>query len=190
VIDRLAAAHRVIQALTSERTWSRHQVLAGPCKVPAKPGIYGWYLRDLPAALPLDRCVHRDGLSLLYVGIAPKKASSASTLRKRIVDNHFNARRGLSTLRLTLALLLGFETRHTPGGKVVPTPPSQAQLSMWMNDHAFVVWTTAKAPWMLEKLVISRLQPPLNLAGNRANPFYPCLKALRQAARAGRCGSA
>jgi GIY-YIG catalytic domain len=179
VIDRLAAAHQVIQALTSERPWSRHEVLAGPCKVPAKPGIYGWYLRDLPAALPLDRCVHRDGLSLLYVGIAPKKASSASTLRKRIVDNHFNARRGLSTLRLTLALLLGFETRHTPG-RAHPAKPSAA---FDVDEQPRICGLhDSQGTWMLEKLMISRLQPPLNLAGNRANPFYPCLKALRQAA--------
>jgi hypothetical protein len=118
--------------------------------VPATAGIYGWYFRDVPAAVLLTGCVQRHGLSLLYVGIAPKHPSSASTLRKRIVENHLKARRGLSTLRLTLALLLGLEMRRTQGGKVVPTPQSQERLSEWMADHAFVVWTTAKEPWTLE----------------------------------------
>jgi DNA-binding XRE family transcriptional regulator len=187
VTDSSLATTQVIQALTTGRMWSRAEVLSGPSIVPDTSGIYGWYFRDLPAAELLTGCVQRHGLSLLYVGIAPKHASSASTLRKRIVENHFKARRGLSTLRLTLALLLGLETRHTKSCNVVPTPQSQQRLSEWMSDHAFVVWTTAKAPWILEKLVISQLRPPLNLLGaNRAHPFYLHLKGLRHAARAGR----
>jgi hypothetical protein len=141
--------------------WSRAEVLSDPSVVPDTSGIYGWHFRDVPAAELLTGCVQRHGLSLLYVGIAPKHASSASTMRKRIVENHFKARRGLSTLPLTLALLLGLETRHTKSCNVVPTPQSQQRLSEWMSDHAFVVWTAAKAPWTLEKLVISQLRPPL-----------------------------
>jgi hypothetical protein len=180
---------QVIRASRSRRLWSPAEVLADPGVVPATPGIYGWYFRDAPAVVPLNGCVQRHGLSLLYVGIAPRDAASPRALRDRIVDNHLCGRCGHSTLRLTLAVLLALEARQTKGGKVVLTSTSQGQLSKRINDHAFVVWTTAEEPGTLEKPLISRLRPPLNLKHNGAHPFYPCLKALRAAACGGQCGT-
>src|SRR5215217_50664 len=54
--------------------------------VPAEPGFYAWWLID-GAALPE---VPLDGPPphLLYVGIAPSRATSRATLRSRVLGNH------------------------------------------------------------------------------------------------------
>ena len=59
-------------------------------------GVYVAHQRECPA----------NGLSLLYVGIAPRRPSSRQTLRTRIVGNHLRGNVGASTFRLSLAALL------------------------------------------------------------------------------------
>jgi len=45
---------------------SRAEVLALPSPVPAGPGAYGWWFRELPADIHVRGCITRDGLTLLY----------------------------------------------------------------------------------------------------------------------------
>jgi hypothetical protein len=47
-------------------------VLARPSAVPARPGIYGWFFREVPTGIDARGTFERDGLRLLYVGISPK----------------------------------------------------------------------------------------------------------------------
>jgi hypothetical protein len=54
------------------RPWSRDEVLARPSPVPSRPGVYGWYFRELPWPIDTSQCVTWDGCTLLYGGIAPK----------------------------------------------------------------------------------------------------------------------
>ena len=72
------------------RLWSRSKVLARPSPVPMRPGVYGWYFRQLPWPIDPTDCVAWDGCTLLYGGIAPNapptngRPASQQTLRRRI----------------------------------------------------------------------------------------------------------
>ena len=79
-----------------------------------EPGVYGWGFRDIPAAIGsgyVAKCEKRDGLTLLYAGISPKKPptkgrdASKETLRSRI-RTHYTGNAAGSMLRLTLGCLL------------------------------------------------------------------------------------
>jgi len=108
------------------RLWSRADVLARPCPVPARPGIYAWYFRELPGCVDATECAVHQGLTLLYIGISPKalakngKPPSRGTLRSRI-RYHFRGNAEGSTLRLTLGCLmaaksLGIQLRRIGSG--------------------------------------------------------------------------
>ena len=85
--------------------FTRQQVLVEPALIPPARGVYAWYFRDIPPTVPVEDCHTRDGLTLLYVGISPKNASSLQNLRKRITY-HYKGNAEGSTLRLTLGALL------------------------------------------------------------------------------------
>ncbi len=103
---------KIIAELTHQpKLWSREQVLAKPCPVPAQPGIYAWYFRELPGCVDPTGCLTCGDLTLLYIGISPKapprngRSASRENLRKRI-RYHFRGNAEGSTLRLTLGCLL------------------------------------------------------------------------------------
>ena len=54
------------------RLWSRAEVLARPSPVSSRPGVYGWYFKELPWSIDTSQCVTWDDYTLLYGGIAPK----------------------------------------------------------------------------------------------------------------------
>jgi len=75
------------------------EVLARPSPIPARPGVYGWFFREIPTGVDPAGTFERDGLRLLYVGISPKappdfRSRAAETL------SHFMA-------VLLVAVLLG-----------------------------------------------------------------------------------
>jgi hypothetical protein len=82
--------------------------------VPRSPGVYAWYFRDFPPGVPKGGCVVHYGLTLLYVGIAPKAppnngSPSKQTLRSRIIRIDLKANAASSTLGLTLGCLLSHQ---------------------------------------------------------------------------------
>jgi hypothetical protein len=54
------------------RLWSRAEVLARPSPVPSRPGVYGWYFKELPRPIDTSQCVTWDGCTLLYGGHRPQ----------------------------------------------------------------------------------------------------------------------
>src|SRR4051794_25328860 len=127
--------------LNPQRVWSRDDVLSGDC-VPPAPGGDAWDLREIPSGVPTRGCVVQNGLTLLYVGIAPKAPptngrSSKQTLRSRIIRNHLKGNASSSTLRLTLGCLLsdhlGIELRRVGHGKRLTFADGEATLSEWME---------------------------------------------------------
>jgi hypothetical protein len=85
--------------------FTRQDVLSKPSPIPARPGVYAWYFREVPPGVPVDGCHRHHGLPLLYVGISPSKPPtngklpSKQSLAKRI-RYHFAGNAGGSTLRL------------------------------------------------------------------------------------------
>lgn len=167
--------------------FTRRQVLAKPALVPAVRGVYGWYFRAPPPAIPIDDCHKRDDWSLLYVGISPKNARSRQNLRKRIVY-HLRGNAEGSTLRLTLGALLypssDFPLRRVGGGnRMTFTHLGEQWLDEWLNENAMVCWTEHDEPWLLENEILERYSLPLNIQDNRHHPWCSTLSAIRQEAK-------
>ncbi len=190
--DGMSAAYP--ELLMPARLWSRAEVLGIPCPVPRAPGVYAWYFRDIPSRVPTTGCVTHRGLTLLYVGIAPRaprgngSGPSRQTLRDRI-KMHMRGPAEGSTLRISLGCLLaedlGLQLRRVGGGRRTTfTAAGERALSAWMERNAFVTWLVSATPWTVEEELIRGLSLPLNLHHNRHHPFRPVLSALRSAAKA------
>lgn len=139
------------------RLWCRQELLT-TSSVPRRPGVYAWYFRDDPPSVPTEGCVVRDGLTLLYGGIAPKalptngKMASRQTLWHRI-RYHVRGNAEGSALRLTLGCLLaeqlGIQLRRVGSGKRRTFADSEPKLSAWMDQNAYVCWIEADKPWVV-----------------------------------------
>ena len=169
--------------LSPKHVLDRSTVLKQPSPVPSTSGLYAWFFREIPNCVPLDGCGRHDDSVLLYVGIAPSRASSKSNLRKRI-RQHYTADSYGSTLRQTLGVLLadqsGFPIRRVGNGKrKTLTNLGEQWLDRWMDRNAFVTWIEHSAPWEVEEDVFSEIPLPLNIQGNQHHPFSRALKRLR-----------
>ena len=177
--------------LDPPRLWSRDEVLTTAC-VPRTPGVYAWYFRDVPSLAPTTGCVVRNGLTLLYAGIAPKAppkngtAPSQRTLWHRI-RYHMRGNAYGSTLRLTLGCLLAdhlnIQLRRVGSGGRLTFADGEARLSGWMAENAFVCWIETNQPWVVEEQFIASVCLPLNLDQNRSHAFHATLSGLRRAAK-------
>jgi GIY-YIG catalytic domain len=173
------------------RLYSRAEIVAEPCPVPGSSGVYAWFFREIPPQVPTAGCVQRQGLTLLYVGISPKKPTpgkkpSEETIKSRLCDHMGRTNAEGSTVRMTLGCLLS-ETlgiRLQRPGKRFTFGPGEAVLSEWIGRNAFVSWTLHPEPWLLEDRLIADLDLPLNLQGNGRHPFYSILKTIRSRAKA------
>ncbi len=126
------------------RLWSRDEITARPSPVPATPGVYGWYFREIPPRVPAEGCVSHQGLTLLYVGISPRKPTkegkpSGNNLRKRL-RGHMRGNASGSTLSLTLGCLLaedlGLRLRPVGASGRLTWGPGEDTLSDWMSPNA------------------------------------------------------
>lgn len=178
-------------SLTAEHILSP-RALTPPADVrsaPAKPGIYGWWVRtgslDVPAA---DYSQH-DGFDLLYVGISPRRPSvagrvSKGNIRKRL-DQHVNGKASQSTLRRTLGVLL-METLDMAlvlrnGREQWVEEPI---LTRWMHQNTRVAYVIDQAPWHAENELLEHASLALNIAGRANEEFARFIAARRRAARA------
>ena len=133
---------------------SRHTILSTPSLPPSVPGVYAWFFKDVPGSVPVDGCITKDSLTLLYVGISHDeigKTSSKQNLRSRITT-HFRGNGKGSTLRRSLGVLLtglsGFPLRRVDSGRLMTlTHNGERWLDDWMADNAFVCWLEHEAPW-------------------------------------------
>ncbi len=182
-----------ISDITSpQKLLSRDEVFVRNCPVPKAPGVYGWYFREIPPGVPTDHCITHQDLSLLYVGISPKKPPkngsqpSSENLRTRI-RYHYTGNAEGSTLRLTLGCLLRenlrIQLRRVGSGKRMTFSSGERTLSQWMGKNAFVVWTVHPEPWELESELLGKFSLPLNLQGNKSHPFHPELTRIRSECR-------
>lgn len=128
--------------LDPQELWSRAQILANPNPVPRAPGLYAWHFREIPDSVPCDDCIKRQGLTLLYIGIAPTspfangKSPSHRTLAHRIYEHMRGTSEG-STLRISLGCLLaprlGLELRRVGSGRRMTFGVGEHVLSEWMS---------------------------------------------------------
>ena len=174
-----------------ERVWSRSEVLSRPSPAPAEPGIYAWYFKNLPPTVTASDCVRFRGLTLLYVGISPARATTKGIPSRRNIRNrlreHLRRNASSSTLRLSLGCLLseklGIELRRVGGSKRLTFSTGEATLNGWLDDNAFVTWAVVTEPWKYEADIVSRVSLPLNLDHNDGHRFREKLSAVRHEAR-------
>jgi hypothetical protein len=156
--------------------------------LPVAGGVYAWFFRSVPKLVPTTGCLQRDGLTLLYVGISPKSAGSAASLRSRIGYLHYRGNAEASTLRLSLGCLLEKELgtvlrRVGSSGKRRTFGAKEPALTEWLAENAAVTWILTDEPWLIEAQLISHLSPPLNIEMNAAHGFCSSLRQLRVEAR-------
>lgn len=162
---------------------ARREIVGGADLVPRSAGVYAWYFRGLDDLVPLHACHEVDHFRLLYVGIAPSRAGSSSTLRSRI-RYHCRGNASGSTLRLTLGSLLadqlGLQLRRVGQSGRLHFHEGEERLSEWMGANARVSWVEVEQPWNVEAEVVQALNLPLNIQHNAGHPFVDRLKALRK----------
>lgn len=178
----------VARFVSPVQVYSREEALARPSPVPAQGGAYGWWFRKLPPLVAADECCQHQDLRLLYVGISPKRppangrAPSKQTLQDRI-ESHYKGNAEGSTLRRTLGCLLsdqlGIQLRRVGSGSRMTFVEGEPALSAWMAENAYVGWMVRDRPWELEDELITALDLPLNLEGNKHNLFHPVLNGVR-----------
>ena len=158
--------------------------------IPKRRGVYAWFFAQPPGIVPIDGCYVREGLLLLYLGVAGAWDTSKATLRSRIRNNHLQGNERLSTLCETLAALMpevaGPAIKRREGGdKVVKyhtCNEGRKRLQDWMDDHASICWVVDDQPVTLESDLISQVNTPLNL-DSCASSFVGTLKGLRRERR-------
>lgn len=179
------------QLLHPDILWSRADVLTSSCPVPASPGVYAWWFREIPPGLDANECRTHDDLTLLYVGISPKRPPkqgqpSKQNLRTR-VRSHYRGNAEGSTLRLTLGCLLSERLAITlyrvGGGKRMTFCEGEDVLSNWMDDNAFVSWIVTPQPWITESELIASLNLPLNIDQNVGSPSLEYVRNARHEAK-------
>ncbi len=175
----------VRELLYSARLYRWSELKNNPTLPPRSTGVYAWFFNRVPAGVPTDSCLVREGTTLLYVGETGKK-----TLWDRLKSQHFGGNAESSTLRQTLGCLLegelGTVLMLKPGsGKPSKTfMEKEGFLTGWMADNARVAWVKTPKPQILEDHLLKTQGRglPLNIKGNPNNPFRVRLKELREKA--------
>ena len=168
---------------------SRHTILSTPSLPPSVPGVYAWFFKDLPSSVPVDGCITKDSLTLLYIGISPDKIgkpNSRQHLRRRITT-HFQGNAEGSTLRRSLGVLLAEESEYPlrrvgSGKRMTLTHSGEQWLDDWMTEIGFVCWLERQAPWEFEDELLDSLSVPLNIKSNRGHSFARVLTESRSQA--------
>jgi hypothetical protein len=154
-------------AVSAARDWPRGLRDLALC------GLYSWWV-DSAGADQLS-----DGLGVpirggrIYAGQTgatkwPSGRRGSQTLATRIGRNHLHGSIRGSTFRMTLAACLATPLSLTKIGKKRLDPASELRLTAWMKQHlAVAVFGFADPDPLgnLEHLVLTELDPPLNLAG-------------------------
>jgi hypothetical protein len=167
--------------------WACAQIQSEPKIIPAVGGVYAWWFEALDG-VRMDGAAQRNGRSLLYVGIAPRRpARGAQTgngnLRDRLRDHCHGPSRS-STLRRSLAAVLraklSLEFQRDANGKIRLAGDGEGRLSTWMASNACVSWVETLAPWEAEEALLrSANAPPLNIAG-KAGLYGEQLREMRK----------
>jgi hypothetical protein len=151
----------------------------------AARGIYAWWLIDSQALPAVPTTAHPiEPFGLIYIGIAPGRASSKRVLRARFGDHGKDA--GRSTLRRALASLLyqqeGWRLQWTD--RPLLADVDNDALTAWMDINLRVQWVHVPEPWDIEAEIVRLMRPPLNRTHNQEHPFYKKVGEARERFRA------
>jgi hypothetical protein len=170
----------MVRDLTDGRSaLSMPAFLASDRRALSAPGLYSWWV-DAAGALDLTEGLgHPVRAGLIYAGLAgatrwPSGKRSANTLWSRIVGMHLTGRHEFSTFRRTVGSILAAAERRRG--------IDEELLSAWMSRHLAVRVVVGSDPDQLghiEREVLQRIDPPLNLMGMPTTPIRIRLRELR-----------
>jgi hypothetical protein len=150
------------------------------------PGMYSWWIDEVGAEDLSKGLGHEVQVGLVYAGLAGATRSggstSSNTLWGRIATMHLGKRNEFSTLRRSLGSILA----EAKNQRVI----DEVQLTAWMHAHLRVIpIPVADADTLdaLETVILTELDPPLNLAKVPKTPLRARLSELRK--KYGRKGS-
>jgi hypothetical protein len=125
---------------------------------------------------------------LVYIGIGPRNENTKKQfLPQRIANCHFGNKITNSTFRLSIASVLskeGFTKEVGENLKYFIDNNEEAAISKFLENNFCVGLIDDKAPWLKEKPLIHKFQPPLNLQHNAAGWFYKTMNQSRKAFQA------
>ncbi len=203
--DRAAEATERVAPLWQERdAWTALDDLeVSPVLVPAgawpagltcldRPGLYAWWVDEAGAA-DLARGIG-PGRELelsagrIYAGQAgatkwPSGRAGDDTLGQRVGGMHLGGRVRMSTFRWTLASILFDQLEIQGQAAMLITSASEQALTEWMRAHLSVAvhpHDDRDTLGGLERAVLERLDPLLNLSQMRPTPLRERLMALRR----------
>ncbi|MDX2553305.1 MULTISPECIES: GIY-YIG nuclease family protein [Streptomyces] len=162
-----------VQQATANLLSAPH-TLSSAVTLPTTAGLYAWWAPpEVLASFTGPVNAGDASRRLLYLG-------KAGRLRSRVVSNHLRDS-GRSTLRRTLAgLLMPTEDyRTTWTDRVVLVPGDEQRLTRWTHQHLALTWSEHVDPVPLEKELISRLRPPLNVDGAEHGTTRDSVKQAR-----------
>lgn len=150
-------------------------------------GLYAWWVSEQGAMQLTDGLETLVKAGLIYVGQTGatnyKKRTNSATLRSRIAVNHIAGKISGSSVRLSLAAVLADDLGLNLVAPKHLDKESEERLSRWMDECL----TLAVFPFVdrsrlsdLEKLVIARLNPPLNLDDCPPTRVRSRLRGLRR----------
>lgn len=161
---------------------------AHPGLIPDVGGLYALIL-DHPEELDpsLERArlkleeVFLGGRHVLYIG------ATGHSLRRRL-KHHLADDTCMSTFRMSLGAVLmetlGLEVRVVPGQRYFGfSPESEQMLSAWIAEHVSVAVRPHARARDVEQRLISRAQPPLNIAGRGPTEGAAEMARLRRRCR-------
>lgn len=151
-------------------------------------GLYAWWVDEAGAASLAAGLGMGFTPGRIYVGQAgatfwPSGKPGRRDLGGRIGKMHLQGRVRGSTFRLTLASILFHELDVQVQAPNVITPSSEEALTTWMHDHLSVAVCPIDdrdALEALEREVLQRLDPPLNLMHMPPTPLRARLSDLRR----------
>lgn len=158
--------------------------------IPSK-GIYLWFanscqLKDLQIS-PNDKLlsIHesQETLFLIYIGIAPENEDSNHTLKQRVTQNHIIGNIGASTFRYSLASLLKLQFFRKSKGKTNSYFIKDEETLSDFIKKLNIIFCAHNSPWEIEREMINKIEPPINIEHNKLGWFCKKIKAARKVSR-------
>ncbi len=156
---------------------------------PRHPGAYAWFSDALPDFIPDQALATRDGLVLLYVGMAPRASTAGGrdpnrTALEPRIHYHATGSADASALRLTLGCVLAdaldLQLHQHADGERFTWGVGEAHLSEWIQAHMRVSWIVHSRPWEITDMAFRSLFLPLNLNVTDPTPFHRTLDNLKR----------
>lgn len=122
---------------------------------------------------------------LLFIGIGPRdEKTQRQFLPQRIINCHLGNKITNSTFRLSIASVLskeGFTKQVGKNLKYFLDNNDEIDINEFLENNFCIGLINDQTPWLKEKSLIHKFQPPLNLQHNAAGWFYKTMNQSRKA---------